>query len=393
MPSKTLQVPKPMSDHSQRAAFPVSGIGPDILRHLADAKPDLLVAAIEACPVNITIADMRRPDAPLAYVNPAFTETTGYALDEVVGRNCRFLQGAQTDPEAVAALRLAVEREMPIELDLLNYRKDGTPFDNHLKMAPVHDWSGRLVAYVGIQRDVTADRLRERAEIDRQRLEALGQMAGGVAHQLNNLLQPILSLVSLNQSDLTDARMAADFDVVLQSARQAADVVRDTLAFSKGDSRTYVNMPMGEVVESQVAFIRTLLPADVSVDLKIDEAARANIVRLDVTQFSQALANLMINSAQAMQASGKIEVFVSSCGSDHVAIAVSDEGPGVPEADRVRVLEPFYTTRAEAGGTGLGLSVVYGIVKRLGGTLSVETAGKDVPGGGCLVTLTLPIAS
>ncbi|MEM1048390.1 MAG: ATP-binding protein [Pseudomonadota bacterium] len=393
MTQKTIQVPKPLSDQTPTGGFPAGGIGPDILRHLADAKPDLLVAAIEACPVNITIADMLRPDAPLAYVNPAFTETTGYALDDVVGRNCRFLQGEHTDPEAVAALRQAIEQETSIELDLLNYRKDGTPFDNHLKMAPVHDWSGRLVAYVGIQSDVTAERLRERAEIDRQRLEALGQMAGGVAHQLNNLLQPILSLVSLNQSDMKDSRMAADFDVVLQSARQAADVVRDTLAFSKGDSRTYVNVPIGEVVESQVAFIRTLLPADVRVDLKIEESAGANTVRIDVTQFSQVLANLMINSAQAMQASGNIDVFVSFLRPGHVTIAVSDEGPGIPAEHRARVLEPFYTTRSEAGGTGLGLSVVYGIVKRLGGTLAIETAGKDVPGGGCLVTLTLPIAS
>lgn len=367
-------------------------IGRETLRHLAASEPDLIVAAVEALPVCVTIANMSRPDMPLAYVNAAFTETTGYGVADAIGRNCRFLQGPDTDRQAVQALREAIVCKSPVSVEFINYRKDGTPFINALKMAPVHDDMGRLISFIGIQNDVTEERARTTSEISRQRMEALGQMAGGVAHQLNNLLQPIVTLVSLHRPEIADPHLARDFDTVLESARQAASVVADVLAFSRRGDKELSVEPMLKTVRKNVHFIRTLLPVSVLVRLMVGQGADALHARLDPHQFCQALANLMINASQAMQGRGEIRVGVERHGSDRVKVWVEDEGPGIPPELRARVMEPFFSTRTGDGGTGLGLPVVSGIINALGGTTDIDDS--QCPGAdcGCRVTLSLPVA-
>lgn len=366
-------------------------LGHETLLALAATEPELLTAAIEASPVNITIADMSKPDMPLAYVNSAFTRTTGYSFEEVVGRNCRFLQGPDTDPAAIKLLRQSIETETEVEVEFVNYKKDGTAFINALKMAPVHDPHGQLISFVGIQTDVTKERERAKHEIDRQRIEALGQMAGGVAHQLNNLLQPIITLTSLHRPDMNDASMGADFDTILESARQASDVVGDILTFSRASDRKPAVHQVMDLVQKNIDFIRTMLPSKVVVRLTGVEKAASSRANLDATQFSQALANLLINASQAMNGSGEIVVHVEPGDTGYVEISVQDQGPGIPEEIRSKVLEPFFSTRLESGGTGLGLSVVYGIVKGIGGTLVITGVEKNRSGHGCCVTLSIPI--
>jgi len=367
-----------------------TGIGHDILLALARSKPELVAAAIEASPVNITIADTSSPDMPLAYVNSAFTRTTGYSIDEVIGRNCRFLQGPNTDPAAVDLLRDAIKTETEVEVEFVNYKKDGTAFINALKMAPVHDQHGRLISFVGIQDDITEERERARLDVERQRIEALGQMAGGVAHQLNNLLQPIVTLTALHRPDMPADHMGPDFDTVLESARQAAGVVEDVLAFSRRKEPTFEILSVAETVLKNVEFIRTLLPKSIFVQVSIKPEINNVYANIDATQFSQALANLLINSSQAMDEAGRIHVEVTVDDGHWIHVSIVDEGPGIPQEIRSRVLEPFFSTRLEKGGTGLGLSVVYGIVNRHGGKISITGAGNERRGPGCCITLSLP---
>ncbi len=362
-----------------------------LLDGLARIEPELLAAAVEACPVNITIADSQRPDFPLAYVNPAFCRTTGYAAEEAIGRNCRFLQGAGSDPEAVAELRRAIEGERAAEVEFVNYRKDGRPFLNALRLAPVHDRSGRLISFIGIQNDVTKERARSAVEIERQRLEALGQMAGGIAHQLNNLLQPVLTLVSLHRTEIADPEMAEDFDAELQSARQAAHIVHDTLAFARQGRANPVVQGAAETVARPVDFVRRLLPPDVAVEMRVEASAAELSIRIDETLLGQALANLLINAGQAMKGAGRAEVALEAGGDGGVLISVSDQGPGIAPGLRARVLEPFYSTKETEGGSGLGLSVAFGIAKRFGGDLRIADTPRNESFRGCCVELSLPV--
>jgi len=363
----------------------------EALRQVAASSTNALVAAIEACSVNITIADATHPDAPLIYVNPAFSRTTGYAADDVLGRNCRFLQGPDTDPEHVAMLRSAIAAERKVSVEMINYRKDGTPFTNALTMEPVYGETGQLMSFVGIQNDVTELRARETQEIERQRLEALGQMAGSMSHQLNNLLQPILSLVALHKPDIHDEAMAADFVTVLQCAHQSADLAHEVLQFSRPAAGRPEVLPVVDTVRKNVEFVRAMLPGDLDVEVSATPQSETCEVRLDATRFCQVLANLMINASQAMGGKGRITVGVETDGEEHVVVSVSDTGPGIPPALRSKVIEPFYTTRSEVGGSGLGLSVAYSFVNGFDGKLVISDSHTNDKNVGCRVSLYIPL--
>ena len=365
-------------------------LGVETLFELAAHNPELLVAAIESCPVNITIADANKPDMPLIYANPSFRETTGYPSDDIIGKNCRFLQGPDTDQDAVAELRSAISTQRKTNVEFINYKKDGEPFINALTVAPVHDVSGALISFIGIQNDVTQQRKLEQKKIEEQRLQALGQMAGGVAHQLNNLLHPVISLTSLHKSDLNDPQVSGDFEIVLESARQAANVVHDVLAFSKQGVGETIDVCVSELVKENVDFIRSMLPVTMKLSVTINEGAESATARLDKIRFCQVMANIMINSSQATNGLGRIDVFVSPIEKQLVSISIIDNGPGISTDIQSQIFEPFFTTKQKNGGTGLGLSVVYGIVKSFNGKITSNNIIDGEKIDGCKMNIILP---
>ena len=158
-------------------------------RRQAEEQLRLRDRAIQSIAEGILITDPNQPDNPIIYASPSFERLTGYAEHEVIGRNCRFLQGKDTNPETVAEVRRAVADGRPCAVEILNYRKDGTPFWNALSISPVRN--GHLTHFVGVQHDVTERRRLEDQFRQAQKMEAVGQLAGGVAHDFNNLLTVI----------------------------------------------------------------------------------------------------------------------------------------------------------------------------------------------------------
>src|SRR5208283_5301265 len=156
------------------------------------AQLELKDRALAASAEGITIADARLPDNPLIYVNAGFERLTGYAVADVLGRNCRFLQGAGTDPATVDTLRTAIREKRPITVQLLNYRKDGTPFWNRLSITPVEDHSGTVTHFIGVQSDVTAEKqakdslqeAKERLEIASNAMKRDLEAAADLQHAL-----------------------------------------------------------------------------------------------------------------------------------------------------------------------------------------------------------------
>jgi PAS domain S-box-containing protein len=167
--------------------FEMSGSDAAGTGEAADALQAMRERAVIATDISFTITDPRQPDNPLVWVNPAFTRVTGYAFDEVIGTNCRFLQGPATDPESVAAVREAIAADQPITLTLLNYRKDGTAFWNELAISPVFDADGQVIHHVGVQADVTArvqmEQERETAYRSEQRARSEAEEARAEAEQ------------------------------------------------------------------------------------------------------------------------------------------------------------------------------------------------------------------
>jgi PAS domain S-box-containing protein len=353
-----------------------------------EQETTLLSAAVEACPVNVTISDLRRPGHPLCYVNAAFCRTTGYAAGEVIGRNCRFLQGPDSDPAAIAAMREAIAARRPISLELVNYRRDGTPFLNRLELAPVTDHARGIDACIGIQRDITAFRAAETTRREREKLEALGRLAGGFAHELNNMLQPIITYAGLLGEQLPpgDATTAEELAVMLDCARAAGDIARQVLHFSRRSAADARPEPAGERIGHAVRFAMRLLPPDVTVAVAGLDALRGSCT-IDATEMIQVVGNIFKNAADAMAGRGTIRVSAVERGTVLV-LTVADDGPGMDAATAGRVFEPFFTTKPTGQGTGLGLSAVWGLVRGWGGQISLDTS----PGRGARFTVEVPLA-
>ncbi|WP_167525292.1 PAS domain-containing sensor histidine kinase [Roseomonas genomospecies 6] len=381
---RPLRITGTVQDISERRRFE------ETLNDTLRSKQTLL-AIIDASPISISVADARLPDAPLVYVNRRFQSLTGYEPADILGRNCRFLQGPGSDPGTVAAIRRAVAQGDRIDTRILNYRKDGTPFVNALMLAPIRDSDGTVTAYIGFQSDVTEEARREEAERQRQRMEVMGRMMGGVAHEINNLLQPITLLTE----ELSD-RHAGDadgpyLDMVLDCARKARRIIGDLLAFSRPAKRATDPVTAGELMAATLPLVCKAVGPGVVLSERIATAGAALTLRADRTAFAQVLLNLAGNAAAAVGGTGTIDVTLDLEPADgteprRARITVADAGCGMGPAILERAFEPFFTTKPVGQGTGLGLSVVYGLVKDMGGDITLAST----PGVGTVATVFLP---
>lgn len=355
-------------------------------RRQAEAALRLRDRAIRAVNQGILITDPTLPDNPIVYASPGFERLTGYGADEVIGRNCRFLQGPETDREAVARIRTAVRNGVPCVVELLNYRKDGTPFWNELSISPIRDEAGRLTHFVGVQADVTARRGLEQQYRQAQKMEAVGQLAGGVAHDFNNLLTIIngyseLLMKSLPSED-PSRKMLAE---IHRAGERSAGLTRQLLAFS----RRQVLAPRVFDLNAVVADTEKMLRRVIGEDVRLATAPAPGLwpIYADPGQIEQVLLNLAVNARDAMPTGGQLTIETQNVELDeeyartypgarpgpHVLLSVSDTGCGMSDEVKARIFEPFFTTKEAGKGTGLGLATVYGIVTQSGGHIALSS--------------------
>ncbi|HBI18078.1 MAG TPA: hybrid sensor histidine kinase/response regulator, partial [Brevundimonas sp.] len=195
---------------------------------------DVFFAAIQMTRMPMIISDPRQPDNPIAFANNALLDLTGYEEAEVVGRNCRFLQGAQTDRDTVGELRDAVAAKRAIAVEILNYRRDGSPFWNAVFMGPIFDEHGELLYFFASQLDVTRRRESEQVSRQAQKMEAIGQLTAGLAHDFNNLLQVVggsLERIAAAPDDVE--RVKRFVGVASTAADRGAKLTQQLLAFAR----------------------------------------------------------------------------------------------------------------------------------------------------------------
>jgi signal transduction histidine kinase len=235
-----------------------------------------------------------------------------------------------------------------------------------------------------------AQRAAENRLIQAAKLAAVGEMAAGIAHELNNPLTTVTGFTELILDDLpVDASYRSELEMVQREARRATDVVRRLLDFSRQGERTRTRADLNEIVEDVVALTHHLIQTS-GVQLVLEPGGDLPWVSVDRNQMKQVLLNLIHNALQAMPAGGSLFLITESRtreGRSWVSLSVRDTGVGIPARERDRVFEPFFTTKGERGGTGLGLSVTYGIVTDHGGVIDVESE----PGVGSTFTVWLPL--
>ncbi len=369
------------------------------LRKRAESALFIRERAIEAASQGIIITDPVQPDNPIVYASPGFTRLTGYEPTEVIGRNCRFLQGTKADPAALSTLRDAIREARPCVVELLNVRKDGTTFWNNLSVAPVKDADGRLTHFVGVQTDVTARRHLESQFLQAQKMDAVGRLAGGVAHDFNNLLSVILSYADLIIEELQpEEPMRADVNEIRTAAVRAAELTKQLLAFSRQQVLETKVLNLNHLLSAMAKLLRRLLGADIELTTLPDSDLGS--VRADAAQLEQIIMNLAINARDAMPDGGNLTIETGNIELDeeyvrvhhdvragsYVVLVVSDTGIGMDAATMSRIFEPFFTTKEVGKGTGLGLATTFGIVKQSGGHILVYSE----PGRGTSFKVYLP---
>lgn len=356
--------------------------------------------AIQAVSQGIFITDPSQPDNPIIYASPGAEQLTGYRVEELIGRNCRFLQGAGTDPEQVKHVREAVRAGRECSVELLNYRKDGTPFWNALFISPVRDEQGQLIHFIGVQADVTERRQLEDQLRQSQKLESVGQLASGVAHDFNNLLTVIsgyseVLLMSLPSND----PMRVSVQAISAAGERAAGLTRQLLLFSRQAMTELQVLDLNDVVKESMKLLRRMIGEDIVLTTVLDP--HLSRVRADPGHIGQVLMNLCVNARDAMPKGGKLTVQTQNIELDepytnthvevqvgrYVLLTVSDTGMGMTPEVNIRIFEPFFTTKGVGKGSGLGLSVVHGIVKQSNGYIGVYSE----PGIGTTFKVYLPV--
>ena len=297
----------PLMDEAGRLTS-VFSLAQDVTAHIESQEAlRLRDRAIRAVTQGIVITDPSRPDNPVIYASPGFERLTGYTVAEAIDRNCRFLQGPQTDPAAAAQLREAVAEAKACSVELLNYRKDGTPFWNALSISPVHNGGSQPTHFVGVLTDVTEKRRLEELFRQSQKMEAVGQLAGGVAHDFNNVLQVITGYGEILLASPTLDEPARDMvGQMLEAGNRAAGLTRQPLIFSRQQLLTPRVLDLNAVVADLEKMLRRVIGEDI--DLKTVLRPGSGRVRADHGQIEQVVLNLAVNARDAMPSGGKLTI-------------------------------------------------------------------------------------
>jgi PAS domain S-box-containing protein len=361
-------------------------------RRRAEAERATLVTAMEQTAEEILITDT---EGRIQYCNAAFLTITGYSRNEVIGRNLRFLKSGQHDNDYYDEVWKTILEGHVWGGKFINRRKNGSLYHTEGTIAPVYDETGNLTGFVSARHDIT-DRLRLESELlQAQKMESIGRLAGGVAHDFNNLLTVITGYSGLVESelDLTDRRRQYVKEIRVAGER-AATLTRQLLAFSRKQTFRPVRLDLNRFTEDMCGMIQRLVGEDVKVETRLHPGLRP--VSADPDQISQILLNLAANARDAMPDGGRLIVRTANVAArdgaaadahpESVLLAVTDTGVGISEEHKQHLFEPFFTTKPRGRGTGLGLSMVYGIVQQSGGWIDVFSE----PGKGTTFSIYLP---
>jgi two-component system cell cycle sensor histidine kinase/response regulator CckA len=357
---------------------------------LAEAN-QRFVSAFENAPIGMALT---REGGELIQANPALCEILGYGRDELLTKRLRDLTHPDDVEESERRLgRLRAGDESDVRLEKRYIHADEHPVWVALAASAVRDEEGRPLYLINQIQDISE---RKRAEEERrlleaellqsQKMEAVGTLAGGVAHNFNNLLTAIGGYNALLLAKLDEGSdLRADAEEVQRATEKAAKVARELLVFSRREHGSAESLDLSKIVLEMTTLLRELTRSDIEIVTAL--APDLDRVDGDRSQFEQVIVNLVLNACDAMLGGGTLTIETRNIrlveprserdfelpAGDHVALIVRDSGHGMDEETRARVFEPFFTTKGPDRGTGLGLSTVYGIIKENGGHILAES--------------------
>ena len=376
--------------------------------------PELLEKAIQASSDSFVIADARMEDNPLIYVNPGFERLTGYRSEEVLNRNCRFLQGTDVNQPGLDTVRQAMREGKSCLVEVRNYRKDGSLFWNELSLSPVHDESGTITHFIGVQKDITArvtaeielqesrkrlkkamdsieeanrnleQRVADRTEelrqvhealVEKKKLAAIGQFAAGIVHEIRSPLSTLKMVLeymrALELPNSANKRLRLALDEVARLTR----LLNEILLYAKPHQIEMQEVDIFELIRN-VLEVAMDMPACSNREIRFDSSSIPCNALGDRDKLYEALLNLISNACEACSDADIVSILVKeSQQTTRVVIEIHNWGEVIDRKNLSRLKQPFFTTKR--GGTGLGLAIVDRIIAAHGGLLSFESSVED----------------
>jgi two-component system cell cycle sensor histidine kinase/response regulator CckA len=348
-------------------------------RKQAESERLLLATAIEQASEGVEITDS---DHNIVYVNPAYERISGYSREELLGRKASILASGKHDPSFYEDMWNTIEGGNLWVGNVVNRKKDGTLFEDEMTVSPVRDGSGHIVHFVCVKRDVTNELLLEQQLLETQRMKAMGTVAGGIAHDFNTLLQIINGYADMALLDLREGQ-PGHFELleIRQAGKTAADLARGLLTFSRRVECKLRPLNLNIVVSEVARMLKRTLPKMIEMRLNLSETL--DTINADPGQVQQLVVNLCVTARDAMPTGGRITIdtknvflteecckfeLVTEPG-NYVLFRISDTGMGMDATTRELMFDPFFTSKIVGNAAGLGLSVVFGIVKSHGGNI------------------------
>ncbi|MEI6078799.1 MAG: ATP-binding protein, partial [Verrucomicrobiota bacterium] len=365
--------------------------------HCAEASLRLKSAALDAAANAIVITD---GTGKIEWVNQAFSTMTGYSAAEVTGQNPRLLKSGQHDQTFYQEMWNTILAGKPWHGELVNRRKDGTLYDDEMTVTPVIQARGEISHFVAVKQSITARKQLEAQFLQSQKMEAFGQLAGGVAHDFNNILAAVMLEIELLLTENLPDGVQHGLKQITANAERAVTLTRQLLQFSRKQRMERKQLDLNAVVTDVVQMLQRMVGENIQILTALLPGPAH--VQADASLLGQVLTNLVINARDAIPERGQIEIRLAA---PNVAAAfaarqqdkrglyfrlsVQDNGTGIAPEVLPRIFEPFFTTKDVGKGSGLGLSAVQGIMAQHHGWVEVETT----VGQGTTFHLYLPAAA
>ncbi|MEX0735901.1 MAG: PAS domain S-box protein [Bacteroidota bacterium] len=332
-------------------------------------------------PIQITDAN-----GLMVYVNPAFERASGYSKEDLIGKNPRMLSSGRHGREFWAKVWKYIVSGNVWVGQVENRRKDESPLHTELLISPIVDGGGKVVGFLGAHRDITDQKMLEQQLVRSQKLESIGTLAAGIAHEVGNPLTSISSLVQVIQRTTNDEAAKDKLELIKNQINRIARIIRDLVDFSRPSTNVERLTDVNRIVRDALNIVQYGKKVkDIAFEVELTDTLPPLMVVAD--QLTQVFINILINAVDSFEGKpGRIRV-VSGMNDGHVEIRIIDSGKGISKDDRDKIFEPFFTTKEVGEGTGLGLWVSYGIVKNFRGDILVESN----PGIGSTFTVVFPV--
>lgn len=348
-----------------------------------------LLRAVECARNGIVLTDPALPDNPIVYANPAFMELTGYSHDEILGKNCRFLQGQDIHQENTAIIKEAIASQKAVTTVIRNYTKSGTLFYNELTVSPVHDASGKLVNFIGVQNDVTA-----RFELEKR----MSDFYSMISHELRTPISSInASLLALEDGSVSKLNAPGKKLVIiaLSNCKRLIELINNILDWKKLQSGKFkISIQTWNPEEILDTVIQSFEPVAAIKKVKLEkQVIKTADAVFDPERITDVLSNLVSNAIKYSEPDSKVIIKLDCPSGEKYAVkfSVHDQGPGIAPESQDKLFVQFQqldsSDRRPKNGTGLGLSISKSIIELHQGRIGVESA----PGKGSAFWFTLPL--